>query len=77
VLVPDEQGKEQFRAVTVGLTQDRQTRVLKGVRQGERVFIVLQGQKLPVLLVVAIRSRFNEHRFSRKCQYGGADAERE
>jgi len=76
VLVPDEQGKEQFRAVTVGLTQDRQTRVLKGVRQGERVFD-FPGAKLPVLLVVAIRSRFNEHRFSRKCQYGGADAERE
>jgi len=47
VLVPDEQGKEQFRAVTVGLTQDGQTRVLKGLRQGERVFIDFPGGKAP------------------------------
>ena len=47
VLVPDEQGNEQFRAVTVGLTQDRQTRVLKGLRQGERVFIDFPGGKAP------------------------------
>lgn len=47
VLVADEQGKEQFRAVTLGLTQDGQSRVLKGLRQGERVFIDFPGGKAP------------------------------
>jgi HlyD family secretion protein len=47
VLVADEQGKEQFRTVTVGFTQDGQTLVLKGLRQGERVFIDFPGGKAP------------------------------
>jgi HlyD family secretion protein len=47
VLVPDEQGKEQFRSVTLGLTQDRQALVLKGLKQGERVFIDFPGGKAP------------------------------
>jgi HlyD family secretion protein len=39
VLVPDAQGKGQFRPVAVGSTQGDQTQILKGVKAGERVFI--------------------------------------
>lgn len=39
VLVPDAQGKGQFHSVTVGTTQGEQTRILQGVKAGERVFI--------------------------------------
>jgi len=74
VLVPDEQGRA-ISGCHCGLTH-RQTRVLKGVRQGERVFIDFPGAK-PSAFGSSNQGRFNEHRFSRKCQYGGADAERE
>jgi len=47
VLVPDEQGKEQIRLVTLGETQDGKARVLKGLSSGERVFIDFPGGKAP------------------------------
>jgi HlyD family secretion protein len=39
VFVPDEQGKPQFKPVTLGTTLDTQTQILKGIKAGDRVFI--------------------------------------
>jgi HlyD family secretion protein len=46
VLVPDQDGKAQFRPVTLGTAVGDQTQVLEGIQPGERVFIDLPpGQK--------------------------------
>ncbi len=47
VLVADAQGKAQFRPVILDLTQGDQTRILSGVKAGERVFIDFPEGKSP------------------------------
>ncbi|MBH8575208.1 efflux RND transporter periplasmic adaptor subunit [Nostocaceae cyanobacterium CENA369] len=39
VLIPDENNKPQFRAVTVGAQIQDQTQILEGIKQGDRVFV--------------------------------------
>jgi HlyD family secretion protein len=41
VMVPDEENKPRFQAVTIGLVLDDQTQVLSGIDKGQRVFIDL------------------------------------
>jgi HlyD family secretion protein len=38
VLVPDQEGKPKFRAITSGITVDDQTQVLEGLKAGEEIF---------------------------------------
>lgn len=39
VLIPDENNKPQFRAVTIGAQIQDQTQILEGIKQGDRVFV--------------------------------------
>ena len=41
VLVPDEEGKPEFRRVTLGATVGDRTQILQGVQPNEKVFIDL------------------------------------
>ncbi len=41
VMVADEEGQPEFRPVTIGLTVESQTQILRGVQQGERVYLEL------------------------------------
>jgi HlyD family secretion protein len=41
LLVPDKNGKAQFRPVTLGSSIGNQTQILKGVKPGERIFVDL------------------------------------
>jgi HlyD family secretion protein len=38
-MVPDAQGQPKFQPVTVGLTQNGQTQILKGIKAGDRIFL--------------------------------------
>ncbi len=44
---PDENNKPQFRPVSIGITIDNKTQILKGVNSGELVFIKLPESKQP------------------------------
>jgi HlyD family secretion protein len=44
LLIPDQNNKSQFRAVTIGSTIDNKTQILKGIQAGDRVFIKLPAQ---------------------------------
>ncbi len=51
VLVPNAQGKAEFRSVTIGPTLGNQIQILEGLNPGDRVFIGLpEGQKLEDIL---------------------------
>jgi HlyD family secretion protein len=39
VMVSDAQGQPKFQPVTVGLTQSGKTQILKGIKQGDRIFL--------------------------------------
>jgi HlyD family secretion protein len=45
LLIADEKGKPQFRAVTIGTTVDNQTQILSGAKVGDRVFVKLPAPK--------------------------------
>ena len=45
LLIADEKGKPQFRAVTIGTTVDNQTQILGGAKVGDRVFVKLPDAK--------------------------------
>jgi HlyD family secretion protein len=45
VLVPDEEGKPQFREVTLGTSVDNRTQILSGVQPGDRVFVQRPGDR--------------------------------
>ncbi|RMF21485.1 MAG: efflux RND transporter periplasmic adaptor subunit [Cyanobacteria bacterium J083] len=45
VLVPDEKNKPKFKPVTIGVTINNETQILKGLTPGERVFIDLPKEK--------------------------------
>lgn len=47
LLIADEQGKSQFRPVTIGTTVDNQTQILSGAKVGERIFVKLPDNKKP------------------------------
>jgi HlyD family secretion protein len=47
LLFPDENNKPQFRPVTLGMTINNRTQVLKGVNPGDRVFLNLPESKKP------------------------------
>lgn len=47
LLIPDQNNKSQFRAVTIGSTIDNKTQILKGIQAGDRVFIKLPAQNNP------------------------------
>ena len=47
VLVADKEGKARFRPVKVAVTQNGQTQILQGLREGERVFIDFPEDKAP------------------------------
>ena len=47
LLLPDRDNKPQFRPVTLGITVNNRTQVLKGVSSGERVFLNLPASKQP------------------------------
>ena len=40
-MVADEEGQPEFRPVTIGLTVASRTQILRGVQQGERVYLEL------------------------------------
>lgn len=44
LLVADEQGKPQFRPVTIGTTVDNQTQILSGAKIGDQVFVQLPNK---------------------------------
>jgi HlyD family secretion protein len=41
ILVPDKNGKAQFRPVTLGSSIGNQTQILRGAKPGERIFVDL------------------------------------
>jgi HlyD family secretion protein len=45
LLIADEQGKSQFRPVTIGTTVDNQTQILSGAKVGDRIFVKLPNSK--------------------------------
>ena len=45
LLIADEKGKPQFRAVTIGTTVENQTQILSGAKVGDRVFVKLPDSK--------------------------------
>ncbi len=47
VLVPDEENKPQFKAVTIGPSIENQTQILDGINEGDRVFIDLPKDRKP------------------------------
>ncbi|NJL43400.1 MAG: efflux transporter periplasmic adaptor subunit, partial [Pseudanabaena sp. SU_2_4] len=47
LLLPDRDNKPQFRPVTLGITVNNRTQILKGVSSGERVFLNLPASKQP------------------------------
>lgn len=47
LLLPDGNNKPQFRPVTLGITVDNRTQILKGVNSGERVFLNLPESPKP------------------------------
>ncbi|KYC37955.1 efflux transporter periplasmic adaptor subunit [Scytonema hofmannii PCC 7110] len=47
VLVADRQGETRFQPIKVGVTQDGQTQIIKGLKQGERVFVDFPEGKTP------------------------------
>lgn len=47
LLLPDGDNKPQFRPVTLGITVNNRTQILKGVNSGERVFLNLPEPKQP------------------------------
>ena len=47
LLLPDRDNKPQFRPVTLGITVNNRTQILKGVGSGERVFLNLPASKQP------------------------------
>jgi HlyD family secretion protein len=47
LLLPDENNKPQFRPVTLGITVNNRTQILKGVNSGDRVFLNLPASKQP------------------------------
>ena len=47
VMIPDEDNKPEFRAVTIGPTIGDQTQILQGVNAGERVFIDMPKDRRP------------------------------
>ncbi len=47
LLLPDRDNKPQFRPVTLGITVNNRTQILKGVNSGERVFLNLPASKQP------------------------------
>ena len=50
VQVVVDEGNPVFRPVTVGLTQDSKTQILLGLAAGDRIFLDLPQEKLPVAL---------------------------
>jgi HlyD family secretion protein len=50
VQIADDEGNPTFRPVTVGLTQDSRTQILSGLAAGDRIFLDLPQEKLPVAL---------------------------
>jgi HlyD family secretion protein len=46
-MVPDQNNKPQFRAVTIGPTIGDQTQILQGVNEGEKVFIDMPKDSRP------------------------------
>jgi HlyD family secretion protein len=50
VMVSDAQGQPKFQPVTVGLTQSGKTQILKGIKQGDRIFLdIPQVPKNPLV----------------------------
>jgi HlyD family secretion protein len=50
VMVADAQGQPKFQPVTVGLTQNGQTQILKGIKAGDRIFLdIPQVPKNPLV----------------------------
>lgn len=47
LLLPDRNNKPQFCPVTLGITVDNRTQILKGVNSGERVFLNLPESPKP------------------------------
>jgi HlyD family secretion protein len=50
VLIPDQQGDAKFQPVTVGVTQDGKTQIIKGLKPEQRVFIDFPEGKAPETL---------------------------
>jgi HlyD family secretion protein len=49
IMVADAQGQPKFQPVTVGLTQNGQTQILKGIKLGDRIFLdIPQVRKNPL-----------------------------
>jgi HlyD family secretion protein len=49
IMVADVQGQPKFQPVTVGLTQNGQTQILKGIKLGDRIFLdIPQVRKNPL-----------------------------